>query len=146
MKAEVEKLENNKLANVPTSLNYLKTKVDDLDVGKLKNILVDLKKLNDVVDNEFVKNKKILHVENNSKYLKKENSWCKLAVNFKCQATFSVYKRSQALFYSHVECRWLTLVPAMQNWKKIGDFKEIFLEIFFIHWRLWKSNETKFKI
>ena len=44
MKAEVEKLENNKLANVPTSLNYLKTKVDDLDVGKLKNILVDLKK------------------------------------------------------------------------------------------------------
>ena len=74
MKAEVEKLENNKLANVPTSLNYLKTKVDDLDVGKLKNILVDLKKLNDVVDNEFVKNKKILHIENNSKYLKKENS------------------------------------------------------------------------
>ena len=74
MKAEVEKLENNKLANVPTSLNYLKTKVDDLDVGKLKNILVGLKKLNDVVDNEFVKNKKILHIENNSKYLIKENS------------------------------------------------------------------------
>ena len=146
MKAEVEKLENNKLANIPTSVNDLKTKVDDLDVGKLKNILVDLKKLNDVVDNEFVKNKKILHIENNSKYLEKENSWCKLAVNFKCQATFSVYKRSQALFYSHVECRWLTLVPALQNWKKIGDFKEIFLEIFFIHWRLWKSNETKFKI
>ena len=76
MKAEVEKLENNKLANVPTSLNYLKTKVDDLDVGKLKNILVDLKKLNDVVDNEFVKNniQQIQHIENISKYFKKENS------------------------------------------------------------------------
>ena len=76
MKAEVEKLENNKLANVPTSLNDLKTKVDDLDVGKLKNILVDLKKLNDVVDNEFVKNniQQIQHIENISKYFKKENS------------------------------------------------------------------------
>ena len=76
MKAEVEKLEINKLANVPTSLNDLKTKVDDLDVGKLKNILVDLKKLNDVVDNEFVKNniQQIQHIENISKYFKKENS------------------------------------------------------------------------
>ena len=75
MKAEVEKLEINKLANVPTSLNDLKTKVDDLDVGKFKNVLVDLKKLNDVVDNEFVKNniQQIQHIEN-SKYFKKENS------------------------------------------------------------------------
>ena len=58
MKTEVEKLENNKLANVPTSLNDLKTKVDDLDVDKLKTVLVDLKKLSDVVHNEIVKNTK----------------------------------------------------------------------------------------
>ena len=44
MKAEIDKLENNKLVNVPTSLNNSKTKVDDLDVGKLKTFPVDLKK------------------------------------------------------------------------------------------------------
>ena len=58
MKAEVEKQDFNKLANVRTSLNNLKTKVDDLDVGKLKTVPLDLKKLNDVVANEVVKNTK----------------------------------------------------------------------------------------
>ena len=58
MKAEVDKLDINKLVNVPTSLNNLKIKVDDLDVGKLKTVPVDLKKLSDVVDNEVVKNTK----------------------------------------------------------------------------------------
>ena len=33
LKTEVDKLEINKLTNVPTSLNNLKTNVDDLDVG-----------------------------------------------------------------------------------------------------------------
>ena len=56
MKAEVDKLNINKLVNVPTSLNNLKTKVDDLDVGKLKTVPVDLKKLSYVVDNEVDKN------------------------------------------------------------------------------------------
>ena len=45
LKAEVGKLDSNKLVNVPTSLNNLKTKVDDLDVGKLKTVPVDLKKI-----------------------------------------------------------------------------------------------------
>ena len=58
MKAEVDKLVVNKLVNVPTSLNSLKTKVDDLDAGKLKTVPVELKKLSDVVDNEVVKNTK----------------------------------------------------------------------------------------
>ena len=58
LKAEVDKLDINKLVNVPTSLNSLKTKVDDLDVGKLKTIPVGLKKLSDVVYNEVVKNTK----------------------------------------------------------------------------------------
>ena len=48
MKAEVDKLDINKLTNLRTSLNNLKTKVNDLDVGKLKTILVDLRELIDV--------------------------------------------------------------------------------------------------
>ena len=58
LKAEVDKLDINKLVNVPTSLNNLKTKVNDLDVGKLKTVPLDLKKLSDVVDNEVVRNPK----------------------------------------------------------------------------------------
>ena len=45
LKAEVDKLDINKLINVPTSLNNLRTKVYDLDVGKLKTLSVDLKKV-----------------------------------------------------------------------------------------------------
>ena len=41
LEAEVDKLDINKLTNVPTSLNDLKTKVDDLDVAKLKVAPVD---------------------------------------------------------------------------------------------------------
>ena len=58
MKTEVEKLDINKLTNVPTSLNNLKTKVDDLDAGKLKTVSVGLKKISDLLDNEVVKNTK----------------------------------------------------------------------------------------
>ena len=58
LQAEVDKLDINKLVNVPTSLNNLKTKVDNLDVGKLKTAPIDLKKLSDVVDNDVFKNKK----------------------------------------------------------------------------------------
>ena len=59
MKAEVYKPEINKLANVPTSLNNLKTKVDDLDIGKLKTSPLDLKNLSDVLDNDVFKNTKL---------------------------------------------------------------------------------------
>ena len=55
MKAEVDKLDINKLTNLPTSLNNLKTKVNDLDVGNLKTVLVDLEKSNDEVDKEVLK-------------------------------------------------------------------------------------------
>ena len=41
---EFDKLGNNKLINIPTSLNNLKTKTDDLDVDKLKTVPVGLKK------------------------------------------------------------------------------------------------------
>ena len=43
MKAEFDKLDINKLVNVPTSFYNLKTKVDYEDIGKLKTIPVDLK-------------------------------------------------------------------------------------------------------
>ena len=58
MKAEVDKLDINKFANLPSSLNNLKTKVDDLNGGKLKTAPVNLKKLSDVLANEVVKNTK----------------------------------------------------------------------------------------
>ena len=47
------------MVNVPTSFNNLKTKVDDLDVVKLKTIDLDLGKLNDAVDEQVAKDKKI---------------------------------------------------------------------------------------
>ena len=50
------KLDINKQSNVLTSLNNLKTKVDDLDVSELKTVPIDLKKLNDVVENQVLKN------------------------------------------------------------------------------------------
>ena len=43
LEAEVDKLETNKLVNIPTSLNNSKTKVDELDVGNLKSFSIDLK-------------------------------------------------------------------------------------------------------
>ena len=52
MKTEPEKLDINKLVNVPTSLNNLETKVDGLDVGKLKTII----KVSNVVDQQLVEN------------------------------------------------------------------------------------------
>ena len=59
LKAEIEKLDINKLVNVSTSQSNLKTKVDDLiDIGKLKTIPVDSKNLIDVVANEVDKNTK----------------------------------------------------------------------------------------
>ena len=58
LKADVDKLEINKLTNVSTSLKNLKTKVDDLDVDKLKTVPAGLKKLSDVVENEVAKNTK----------------------------------------------------------------------------------------
>ena len=38
LKDEVDKIDTNKLVNVPNSFNNLKTKINDLDVGKLKTV------------------------------------------------------------------------------------------------------------
>ena len=55
MKAEVDKLNINKLVNARISLNSVNAKVDDLDVGKLKTVPIDLKKLSDIWSKEAVK-------------------------------------------------------------------------------------------
>ena len=54
LKTEFDKLYINKLVNVTTSVNNLKTKIYDLDVGILKTFPVELKKLDVVVDKEVV--------------------------------------------------------------------------------------------
>ena len=63
MKAEVDKLDINKLVNVRTSLRKLNSKEDCLDVGKLKTAPVDLELLSDVVDTKH----KIQHSKDKSK-------------------------------------------------------------------------------
>ena len=73
LEAEVDKLDINKLVNVPTSFNNLKAKLNDLDVGKLKTVPADLKKLSDVVDNEVVKNAKFNTLKTKVNNLEKKN-------------------------------------------------------------------------
>ena len=72
MKAEADKLDINKLVNVSSSLNNLKSKVDDSDLGKLKTVSVDLKVLSDVVDNEVAKNTKFITLETKANNLEKK--------------------------------------------------------------------------
>ena len=43
MKAEIAKLDIDKLTNASTSLSKLKAKVDDLDFRKIKTVPIDLK-------------------------------------------------------------------------------------------------------
>ena len=55
LKSNVDKLDIDKLKNVPTKLSNLKSKVDKLDVDKLVPVPVDLGKLSDAVKNDVVK-------------------------------------------------------------------------------------------
>ena len=62
----VDKLDIDKLKNLPTNLNNLKNKADKLDVDKLVPVPVDLSKLSDVVKNDVRKdvyNTKIKNIE-----------------------------------------------------------------------------------
>ena len=63
----VAKLDIDKMKNVPTNSNSLKSKVDKLDVDKLVPVPVDLSKLSDLVKNCVVKkdvyNAKIKNIE-----------------------------------------------------------------------------------
>ena len=55
LKSIADKLDIDKLKNVPTNFNNLKSKVDKLDVDKLVPACIDLSKLSDVVTNDVVK-------------------------------------------------------------------------------------------
>ena len=55
LKSDVDKLDIDKLKNVPNNLSNLKIKVDKVDVDKLVTLLVDLSKLSDIVKNDVVK-------------------------------------------------------------------------------------------
>ena len=53
--SNVDKLDIDKLKNVPNNLNNFKGKVDKLDVHKLVSVPVDLSKLSDAIKNDVVK-------------------------------------------------------------------------------------------
>ena len=55
LKSDVDKLDIDKLKNVPSKLSNLKSKVDRLYVDKLVPVPVDLSKLSDLVKNDVVK-------------------------------------------------------------------------------------------
>ena len=55
LKSNVDKLDIDKLKNVPTNLSNLKSKKDKLDVDKLVPVPIDLCKLSDAVKNDVVK-------------------------------------------------------------------------------------------
>ena len=61
-KSDVNKLETDRLNNVPTNLNSLGSKVEKLDVDKLIPISVYLSKLSSVVKNDVVKRDVYLHI------------------------------------------------------------------------------------
>ena len=66
LKSNVDKLDIDKLKNVPTNLSNLKSKVDKLDVDKLVPVPAELSKLSDVVKNvvtKYVYNAKIKNTE-----------------------------------------------------------------------------------
>ena len=69
MKSNVDKLDIDKLKNVPTNSSNLKSKVDKIDVNKLVHVPVDLSKLSDIVKNDVFKkevynsNTKILKIK-----------------------------------------------------------------------------------
>ena len=54
LKTEFDKLDTDKLKNVPTNLSNLKSEVDKLDIGKLKTTAVDLSKLSNIVKNDVL--------------------------------------------------------------------------------------------
>ena len=66
---DVDKLDIDKLKNVPTDLSNLKTKIGKLDVDKLVPLLVDLSKPSDVVKiNKLSKKTKAISTKEFRKY------------------------------------------------------------------------------
>ena len=55
LKFDVDKLDMNKLKNIPTGLSNLESKVDKIDVDELVPVPADLSKVSDVVKKVFLK-------------------------------------------------------------------------------------------
>ena len=55
LKSNLDKLDVDKLKNIPSNLRKLKSKIDKLNADKLVPLPVDLSKLSDVVNNDVVK-------------------------------------------------------------------------------------------
>ena len=62
LKSDVDKVDIDKLKNIPSNLGNLKSKVNKLDVDKLLPVPVDLSKLNNVVKKD-VYNANIKNIE-----------------------------------------------------------------------------------
>ena len=62
LKSNLDKLDIDKLKNVPTNSINLKSKIDKLDLDKLIPVPVDLSKLSDAVKNDVVK-KDVYHAK-----------------------------------------------------------------------------------
>ena len=67
LKSDADKLDIDKLKNVPNNLSNLNIKLDQLDVDRLGPLLIDLSKLSNVVKTDVVKkdiyNTKITNIE-----------------------------------------------------------------------------------
>ena len=67
LKSDADKLDIDKLKNVPNNLSNLNIKLDKLDVDRLRPLLIDLSKLSNVVKTDVVKkdiyNTKITNIE-----------------------------------------------------------------------------------
>ena len=67
LKPDADKLDVDKLKNVPNNLSHLKNTIDKLNFDKLASVLIDLNKPSDVVKNDVVKkdvcNSKIKTIE-----------------------------------------------------------------------------------
>ena len=67
MKPDTDKLDIDKLKNVPNNLGHLKNTIDKLNFDKLTSVFIDLNKPSDVVKNDVVKkdvcNSKIKNIE-----------------------------------------------------------------------------------
>ena len=55
LESDVDKLDIDKLKNVPNDLSNFQSKVDKLDIGKLETTQVDLSELTNIVKNDVVK-------------------------------------------------------------------------------------------
>ena len=80
-KFDVDKLDIDKLKNVPNGLNSLKSKVDKLDNGKFETTPIDLNKLSNVAKKYVLKNTE-------------HNKLVKKADNIKTSDTFDLVKKN----------------------------------------------------